>query len=68
MKLIDFLKRKLKKPEFRLVPNARGKYDLQRWNASISAYLPAAVHVSKEEAEETIKALGRETLYWTGDK
>lgn len=60
--------RKVQPPEFRLVPNPFGAYELQRWDTRLRLYVALRVVRDTSEADSLIENLGRETLYWSGMK
>ena len=66
--LTQYFKRKTPPPEFRLVPNPRGNYYLERWHSDIKTYLSEATVADQAEAENLIANLGRKTLYWVEAK
>lgn len=51
-------------PRYRLVPNARGSYNLERWNDSVQMYLTKEVHVTPEKADEVIANLEKPAVYY----
>jgi hypothetical protein len=53
-----------KPPRFRLVPNNSGSYTLEKWAADVCMYLSEAVQVTPEQADEKIKSLDREVIYY----
>ena len=58
------LKKRNKPPEWRLVPDAHGTYTLERWNDKVSIYLTIAVYVTPDEADEHIKNLKGNVIYY----
>lgn len=52
-----------KKTEFRIVPNAHGKYTLERWSDVLEDYVYAATVSDQMEARSVIDQLKRETIY-----
>lgn len=53
----------MKPPKWRLVPDKRGTYTLEKLD-SLNGYLCEAVRVSPEEADKIIERLDRKILYY----
>ncbi len=55
-------------PKYRLRPDQHGTYTLDKWNPSVQLYLCESVKQTKESADEVIKNLERDVIYYREDK
>jgi hypothetical protein len=51
-------------PKWRLVPDERGTYTLEKWHSDISMYMCETVGVTPEKADEQIANMEGKTLYY----
>lgn len=54
--------------KYRLEPDDRGTYTLQRYDDFTSCWDTVSVSVRPEEADERIKSLEREAIYYREDR
>ena len=51
-------------PKWRLKPDERGTYTLEKWHPDVGMYLAETVRVTREQAYEQIQLLEGEALYY----
>jgi len=50
--------------KYRLIPDAKGTYTLEKWYYDIKMYLAIGVRLTPEKADRVIKNLERDTIYY----
>ena len=54
---------KPKKPRWRLEPDEKGTYTLQKWNGNLEMYVTEVVRVTEDDAPRIIANLQRDHIY-----
>ena len=61
--LFELFKKK-NMPKWRLKPDEKGTYTLEKWHPDVGMYLAETVRVTREQAYEQIQLLEGEALYY----
>ena len=66
MKILNWF-RKVKKPKYKLVPDGDGTYTLEKYHEDVNLYLAEGVYLTKDKANDYIKNIERDILYYRED-